>query len=147
MPSLKIKTINFLLKPRTVLILCIVLAVAASTQVMLLGKKTFTDGGREYTHYNNYVIFKSSFHHLVQDKDLYAYHPEDHYDLFKYSPSFAFVFGLFAVLPDFAGILLWNLVSALMLYFAMLSFPDLSVRAKASMLLVIIIELMTTMQN
>ena len=147
MPSLKIKTIDFLLKPRTVLILCIVLAVAASTQVMLLGKKTFTDGGREYTHYNNYVIFKYSFHHLVQDKDLYAYHPEDHYDLFKYSPSFAFVFGLFAVLPDFAGILLWNLVSALMLYFVMFSLPNLTTRAKASMMLVIIIELMTSMQN
>ncbi|HJX71374.1 MAG TPA: glycosyltransferase family 87 protein, partial [Bacteroidales bacterium] len=51
------------------------------------------------------------------------------------------------VLPDFAGILLWNLVSALMLYFVMFSLPNLTTRAKASMMLVIIIELMTSMQN
>jgi len=138
---------KIILKPKTILILYIVFAIAASTQVVLLGKKTFTEGGREYTHYNNYMIFKYSFHHLIQDKDLYLHHPEEHFDLFKYSPSFALSFGLFAYLPDFIGILFWNLINALMLYFAMFNLPNLTKRAKASILLIIIIELMTSMQN
>jgi hypothetical protein len=138
---------RIILKPKTLFILYVVFALAASTQVVLLGKKTFTEGGSEYTHYNNYVIFKYSFHHLIQDKDLYIHHPEEHFDLFKYSPSFAMVFGVFAYLPDFIGILLWNLINALMLYYAMFSLPNLTDRAKASMLLIIIIELMTSMQN
>jgi len=144
---MKIRTIDSLLILKAVLILYIVFAIAASTQVILLGEKTFTEGGREYTHYNNYMIFKYSFHHLVGDKDLYIHHSEDHYDLFKYSPSFAMLFGVFAFLPDFVGILLWNLMNALMLYFAMFSLPNLTIKAKASMLLIVIIELMTSMQN
>ncbi|MBN2213296.1 MAG: DUF2029 domain-containing protein [Bacteroidales bacterium] len=146
-PFLKTKTGHLLFHPRTVLILYIVFTVAASTQVVLLGKKTFTEGGREYTHYNNYVIFKNSFHHLIQDKDLYIHYPGEYHDLFKYSPSFALIFGALAFLPDFAGIVLWNLINALMLYFAMFSLPGFTGRTKAYMLLLVIIELMTSMQN
>ncbi len=145
--TIKTKIIGFLLNRKTVLILYIVFAVAASTQVVLLGKKTFSEGGREYSHYNNYMIFKYSFHHLVQDKDLYIHHPDEYHDLFKYSPSFALAFGLFALFPDFIGILLWNLINALVIYYAMFSLPNLTTRVKASMLLIIIIELMTSMQN
>lgn len=147
MTDLRIKAAHLLFNPKTALILYIVFSIAASTQVMLLGEKTFTEGGREYTHYNNYMIFKYSFHHLVQDKDLYIQHPEEHYDLFKYSPSFALIFGVFAALPDFIGILFWSLINALVLYFAMFSLPNLTIKAKASMLLIVIIELMTSMQN
>ncbi len=147
MPGIKSKALNLLLNPKTVLILYIVFSVAASTQLVLLGGKTFQEGGRGYTHYNNYVIFKYSFHHLVQDKDLYIQHPEDQYDLFKYSPSFALAFGIFAALPDYLGLLMWNLINALFLYFAIFSLPKINTKAKVSMLLVIIIELMTSMQN
>jgi hypothetical protein len=147
MSLLKSKAGNLLFHPGTVLMLYIIFVVAASVQVVLLGNKTLTEGGREYTHFNNYVIFEYSFHHLLEGKDLYAHYPEEHYDLFKYSPSFALFFGIFTALPDFIGILLWNLINALLLYFAIFSLPNLTGRVKVFMLLIIIIELMTSMQN
>jgi hypothetical protein len=147
MSLLKSKAGNLLFHPGTVLMLYIIFVVAASVQVVLLGNKTLTEGGREYTHFNNYVIFEYSFHHLLEGKDLYIQYPEEHYDLFKYSPSFALFFGIFTALPDFIGILLWNLINALLLYFAIFSLPNLTGRVKVFMLLIIIIELMTSMQN
>ena len=140
-------TDRLLLNRKTILLLYIVFSVTASTQMVLLGKKTFTEGGREYTHYNNYVIFKYSFYHLIQNKDLYVHYPEEQYDLFKYSPAFALFFGIFAFLPEYPGLLIWNLVNALMLYFAMFALPKINTRTKIFMLLIIIIELMTSLQN
>lgn len=42
--------------------------------------------------YNNYVIFKMSFPHLVNNEDLYIVQPEEHWDLYKYTPTFAVLF-------------------------------------------------------
>lgn len=65
-----------------------------------------------YTAYNNYVIFKQSFAHLLHNQSLYIHYPEEHWDLFKYSPTFALAFGLLAKLPDGIGLMLWNLLNA-----------------------------------
>ena len=36
----------------------------------------FADGGY-YSHYNNYIIFKQSFYHLIAQKDLYVHYPQE----------------------------------------------------------------------
>ena len=39
--------------------------------------------GREYTAYNNYLIFKNSYKHLVYNESLYAAYPSKYWDLYK----------------------------------------------------------------
>ena len=72
-------------KPWIIVSLFVLFSVIASTQSLLRGSKHYTYEGKEYvqTHYNNYVIFKHSFYHLQNHKDLYTLHLDEHWDLFK----------------------------------------------------------------
>jgi hypothetical protein len=65
---------------------------------------------------NNFLIFRSAFDHLVAGQDLYAAYPELHADLFKYSPTFAFLFAPFALPPIVPGYVLWALTCAFAVY-------------------------------
>jgi hypothetical protein len=65
----------------------------------------------QYTRYNNYVIFKQSFIHLIRHNNLYLPYPGEYYDLYKYSPTFALLMCFFYYLPDFAGLFLFNLLN------------------------------------
>lgn len=98
------------------------------------------------THYGNYLIFKNSFLHLLEGKDLYALYPELHIDLFKYSPTFAVFFSLFAIMPDYIGMILWNLLNGLALFFSVKMIP-FEEKKKVFVLWFILIELITSMQN
>lgn len=64
------------------------------------------------SHENNFLIFRAAFDHLLSGQDLYAAWPAVHQDFFKYSPTFAFLFGPFALLPLVPGYILWALVCA-----------------------------------
>lgn len=134
-------------QPNTFLVLFFFLAVLASVQSVLLGLKTFQPDGPLYTHYNNYVIFKQSFFHLIQQKDLFILYPAEHWDLYKYSPTFSLFFGLFAYLPDIVGLSLWNVLNALILFFGVKALPHFSDKQKALILLIVVLELMTSLQN
>lgn len=69
------------------------------------------------SHENNFVIFRSAFEHLVAGHDLYAAYPGVHEDFFKYSPTFAFLFAPFALLPKVPGYMLWASVCAMAVFF------------------------------
>lgn len=144
---MKQKINQLIANPRNIILLYALFAVAASVQSVAAGKKTYLEGGREYNHYNNYTIFKESFFHLKNDQDLYILYPEEHWDLYKYTPTFSVFFGLFAVTPDWLGLSLWNLLNALVLLFAVYYLPRLGNREKGLILLIALIELMTSMQN
>ena len=60
---------------------------------------------------NNFRIFRAAFHHLVAGQDLYAAYPGEHTDLYKYSPTFAFLFAPFAMLPVVPAYFVWQFVS------------------------------------
>jgi hypothetical protein len=94
-------------------IILVLVAVVASLQSLWSPPFALGQTDYLYTAYNNYVIFKRSFYHLIQHQSLYILYPEEHWDLFKYSPTFALVFGLWAILPDSAGLILWNLLNTL----------------------------------
>jgi branched-subunit amino acid transport protein AzlD len=68
---------------------------------------------------NNLDIFRSSSRHLIAGQDLYASYPAEHRDLFKYSPTFAFLFIPLAYLPWGWTLLLWQLLNALALFYAL----------------------------
>lgn len=65
---------------------------------------------------NNFLIFRAAFDHLVAGADLYALHPREHVDLFKYSPTFALLFAPFRALPYAPALFAWNLLNVLLIY-------------------------------
>jgi len=123
------------------------LAIIASIQSLIRPYKTYYEGGISYPCYNNYLIFKQSFFHLLHHQDLYVLYPTEHWDLFKYTPTFSLLFGAFAFLPDSIGLTLWNLVNVLVLALAVYALPKLTVNQKSLILLACSIEAMTAMQN
>jgi hypothetical protein len=69
-------------------------------------------------HENSFEIFRDAWINLANGRDLYAAHAE-HFDLFKYTPTFALLFAPFGVLPFALALLLWNGVNAATLYLAL----------------------------
>jgi hypothetical protein len=131
--------------PGFVLGVYILITIIASLAEMGKGPHVFD--GTAYTHYNNYLIFKYSFFHLINGQDLYALYPKEHWDLYKYSPSFAAFMGFWAYLPDFLGLILWNLLNALVLFFAVRQLPLVNDRMKVAVLWLVLLEMLTSIQN
>src|SRR5688572_399099 len=132
---------------RVIFILFAATAIVATAQSLFLGQKKYLAGGIEYNTYNNYTIFKQSFFHLLDEKDIYFPYPLEHWDIYKYSPTFSLLFGAFAVLPDAIGLTLWNLLNALILVIAVYYLPLLTPKQKGLILLACVIESMTAIQN
>src|SRR4029077_7035255 len=55
---------------------------------------------------------------LLAHRDLYAAHPDQHFDFYKYSPTFALLFAPFAALPFALARLIWSLLNSLLLWYA-----------------------------
>jgi Glycosyltransferase family 87 len=66
---------------------------------------------------NNFLILRTASKHLITGQDLYAAYPTIHADFFKYSPTFALLWGPFAVLQPVPGYMLWALACVSALYF------------------------------
>ena len=129
----------------TWLVVYSLIAVIAGAQSYLLGLKEVN--GVTFTHYNNFDIFRFSFDHLVDCKDLYIHHPNDHYDLFKYSPAFALVFGIFKLVPVWLGLIIWNGLNSVVLALGILKLPKLTNEQKNWALLLCLIETFTSIQS
>jgi Glycosyltransferase family 87 len=157
---------QIVLNTRTLFIVYALLALITVIQNLTLGSHTFTmpikapaghdivnnmDSlklyvGKQVSHINNYTVFKQSWFHLQQNKNLYIIHANDQFDLFKYSPSFAVLFAPIAVLPDFWGLLIWNLLNTLVLFAAIRQLPMPGNKANI-ILWLMVIELLTSIQN
>ncbi|MES2703366.1 MAG: glycosyltransferase family 87 protein [Bacteroidota bacterium] len=159
------KIAKLVLQPRVLLGIYIAAAVIAAVQLVLLGSHEFTwpkppypDDimnkphlmklfiGRQLTEYNNYLIFKHSFFHLLQGSNLYGVYPAEHWDFYKYSPTFALLMAPLAYLPDIVGLTIWNLANALAVFFAIRMLP-LNIRTQCMLLLFVAMELLTSLQN
>ena len=68
---------------------------------------------------NNFRVFRSATINLLAGRDLYAAHPEQHFDFYKYSPTFALLFAPLAYLPFAVAFLCWTLLNALLLWYAL----------------------------
>ncbi len=131
--------------PRVLLVLYAAAAIGVTLQK--LDRGTFESGGLSYPTFQNYVIFRNAFHHLVGAQDLYASFPLEQADRFKYSPTFALLIAPIAALPYTAGALAWNLLNAVALFGAVMWVPHASTRVKAWTLWFVFINLTSSMQS
>ena len=69
-----------------------------------------------FTPENNFLILRTSSIHLITGQDLYAAYPAIYQDFFKYSPTFAFLWAPFALLPPVPGYMLWAVACVSALY-------------------------------
>ena len=138
-------TRSILSKPNSWLVIYGLLGLLSAIQLLITTQVSPKIGWP--THYNNYLIFKTSFRHLVENKDLYIEHLNDHIDYFKYSPSFAALMMPFAYVPDWIGLPCWNILNALVLSSALLNLPFIENRLKAPILALAVIETLTSLQN
>ena len=70
-------------------------------------------------HSNNVSIFRAASVNLFAGRDLYAAHPEQHFDFYKYSPTFALLFAPLAYLPFALTFFCWTLLNGLLLWYAL----------------------------
>ena len=68
--------------------------------------------------YNNYMIFKNVFTNTLQEKNIYLLYPDVHFDSNHYGVFFSVLIAPFAILPDWLGIVLWNVANTLIFLFA-----------------------------
>jgi len=68
---------------------------------------------------NNFRVFRAATRNLLAGHDLYAAHPEQHFDYYKYSPTFALLFAPLAYLPFAVAFLCWSLLNVLLLRYAL----------------------------
>jgi hypothetical protein len=136
---------ELLQRPGLLLGVYLLLAVVASVQQWLLSRSF--DPSDPYTHYNNYVIYRQSFAHLAGGQELYTLYLDEHWDYFRYSPSFALAFAAFAWMPDLPGLMLWNAVNVMVLFAAWRALPLGDGRVAMAAGWFVVIELLTALQN
>ncbi len=141
---MRIKTPAFLFHVRTLFVVYGLVAIGVSIQSILL--PPHLSNSAWYQDYNNFIIFRRSFTHLLAGSNLYSWYLSEHWDLFKYSPTFALLMGLIAWMPTLVGLSLWNLANALPLVWAIMQLPVNS-RARCMILWFVLPELITSLQN
>lgn len=95
---------------------------------------------------NNYLIYKNVFWHLIQQKNLYLYYPDQYQDHNLYGPIFSYIIAPFAILPDWLGVIFWVLFNAIFLFYAIKQLP-LTKKAIITIFLIAAIDFMTSSHN
>ncbi len=99
-----------------------------------------------HSHVNNFVIFKSSFGHFVHHLPLYLEYPKEYFDLYLYGPVFAILMAPFAVLPLGMSVVLWNVLNAVLLFWALMELP-LGISKKSGIAWIVFNSLLTALLN
>lgn len=73
--------------------------------------------------YNNYLIYKNVFWHVVNQTNLYTEYPTEYFDRNHYGPIFSFVIAPFALLPDYIGVILWSIFLVIIILWSIKSLP------------------------
>jgi hypothetical protein len=136
---------DFFLDPRVAFSAPLLLAVVAALQMLVRTRYVALPGG--HTQYNNFIIFRQAFVHLVEGRDLYLNFPAEHFDNFLYSPTFAALMAPFARLPDWLGLVLWDLLCAGVLVAGIRSVPGLAARARSLLVWFILPEFIGSAQH
>lgn len=106
----------------------------------------FSEVSRGAASVNNYLVYKGVYEHLVSQQNLYLPYPNEYFDLNHYGPVFGLLIAPFAVMPLFIGCILWGILNAGFLYYAItrLKFNKINTLI---VLLICIVELMTSLHN
>lgn len=73
--------------------------------------------------YNNYLIYKNVFWHLINKQNLYLEYPNLYFDHNHYGPLFGLIIAPFALMPDWLGMTLWSVFNAGFLVWAINKLP------------------------
>jgi len=73
--------------------------------------------------YNNYLIYKNVFWHLLDKQNLYLEYPNLYFDHNHYGPLFGLIIAPFALMPDWLGMTLWSVFNAGILVWAINKLP------------------------
>ncbi len=95
---------------------------------------------------NNFLIYKGVFWHTFHLQPLYINYPLEYGDSNHYGPLFSLIILPFALLPTTLGVLLWGIINAWILFYAINILP-LSQKNKNIILLISAVEMMTAMHN
>jgi hypothetical protein len=101
---------------------------------------------RGLTGIDNYLIFEGVFNHVVQEKYLFSYYPEEYVSFNNYGPAFSLIIAPFALLPTYIGCFLWAMANATALFIALKILP-LEEKQKIILYWIIVIEMMTSIHN
>jgi hypothetical protein len=96
---------------------------------------------------NVWKIFRFSYYHFIQHKDIYAFYPQDCFDQYQYSPSFPVLFAPFAILPSYVGYFIWNNLSMLLMPYVIFKLKGLDVKQKSIMCYIALLDMLTCMQG
>jgi hypothetical protein len=128
-------TSSFWLKPKTVFITFFVVLNTLNIASVISDR------------INVWKIFTQGFFHLIGHKDLYAFYPQEYFDSYLYSPSFAAMFAPFSLLPNYVGYFLWNNISMLLVPYLIFKFKGITENKKALICYIALIEMATCMQG
>jgi hypothetical protein len=106
-----------------------------------------TKAGAEITNYNNYIIFENAFVHLVNNQSMYAAYPDEYWDLYKYSPTFALLMAPFHHFPTAIGLALWNVLNVALVIWGMRKLHFFTQPQQAGILWFSLVEMITSLQN
>ena len=95
---------------------------------------------------DNYESFIAAFDHLKKNYDLYISYPLENNTEYNYSPFFALYMGLFYYLPNWLGIILWNLSHTFPLLVAIHLMP-IDLKKKIFIYWFCLIEYITAAEN
>lgn len=129
------------ISPKYLYILFLLMAVGISLHSWISSQDM-----ERWTRYNNFLIFKDAWAHLIQNKDLYILYPDEYYDLYKYSPSFAMWMGLFAWMPDVPALICWNIMNVVVFLIAIRTLP-IKKEQQTVFLLFLAIEMMIALTS
>lgn len=110
---MKEKFLKFILNPRYVFGVYLIIAVVTAISKFLRGPQAI----------NNYLIFKNVFYNTLEQKNLYLQYPERYFDMNHYGVFFSLLIAPFAMMPDWLGISLWNVTNTAIFLFAIYKLP------------------------
>lgn len=117
---LKEKFIRFISNPRYIFGIYLLVSVVSAVLKYLSGPLS----------YNNYLIFRNVFTNTLAQRNIYLQYPDVHFDSNHYGVFFSVLIAPFAILPDWLGIVLWNVANTSVFLFAIHKLP-FSSRKKA----------------
>jgi hypothetical protein len=101
---------------------------------------------RGLTGIDNYLIFEGVFKHVVQEKYLFSYYPEEYVSFNNYGPAVSLVIAPFALLPTYIGCFFWAMANAAALFIALKMLP-LEEKQKIILYWIVLIEMMTSIHS
>ena len=96
--------------------------------------------------YNNFVIFRSSWDHMLHHQPLYLLYPDTYFDYYLYHPSFPVFFAPIAILPRAIGLFVWLMGSTALFLYAIRQLP-LAANKRHIVYWLLILELLNAIQS